>query len=173
MNDTKIYLSRKWLRLNHVRYISRPTASILSAKEILDPSIHYPVLDHHLESSTCPTEAMICHEWYKELLYREDGCVQITFGTFQDPKGHPYPHKKYWTIGPLSSARPSPLIDDIKSYSTGTVAVSQSPQVHPKTHVVFLIHTRNIGPISPLYSTRPSHSFSQRKSSYAMTDTKS
>ena len=40
----------KWLRPNHIRYIPRPTGSILSTQEILDPSVHYPVLDHHIES---------------------------------------------------------------------------------------------------------------------------
>ena len=45
----------KWLRPNHVRYIRIPTGSVLSTQEILDPSVHYPVLDHHLESSPYST----------------------------------------------------------------------------------------------------------------------
>ena len=34
----------KWLRPNHIGYIPRPTGSVLSTPEILDPSVHYPVL---------------------------------------------------------------------------------------------------------------------------------
>ena len=34
----------KWLRPNHVRYIPRSTGSVLCTPEILDPSVHYPVL---------------------------------------------------------------------------------------------------------------------------------
>ena len=40
---------------------------------------------------------LICHAWFKELLYREYGCVPITYGTFQDPQVLSYPHQKYWT----------------------------------------------------------------------------
>ena len=44
-----------------------------------------------------PKADPICHAWFKELLYQENGCVPITYGTFQDPQGLSYPHKKYWT----------------------------------------------------------------------------
>ena len=44
-----------------------------------------------------PIEKLICHAWFKELLYQENGCVPITYGTFHDPQGLSYPHKKYWT----------------------------------------------------------------------------
>ena len=77
----------KWLRPNHVRYIPRPTGSVLSTQEILDPSVHYPVLYHHLESSPYPKAGLICHAWFKELLYQLNGCVPITYGTFQYPQG--------------------------------------------------------------------------------------
>ena len=87
----------KWLRPNHVRYIPRPTWSVLSTQEILDPSVHYPLLYHHLESSPYPKAGLICHAWFKELLYQENDCVPITYGTLQDPQGLSYPHKKYWT----------------------------------------------------------------------------
>ena len=87
----------KWLRPNHVRYIPRPTGSVLSTQEILDSSVHYPVVYHHIESSPKPKAGQICRAWLKELLYRENGCVPITYGTFQDPQGLSYPHKKYWT----------------------------------------------------------------------------
>ena len=86
----------KWLRPNDVRYIRRPTGSFLSIQEILDPSVHYPVLYHHLKSSPCAKADLICYSWFKELLYQENGCVPITYGTFQDPQGLSYPHKKYW-----------------------------------------------------------------------------
>ena len=87
----------KWLCPNHIRYISRPTGSLLSTQEILNPLVQYPVLYHHLESSPYPKAGLICHERSKELLYQENGCVPNTCGTFQDPQGLSYPHKKYWT----------------------------------------------------------------------------
>ena len=87
----------KWLRPNHVRYIPRPTGSVLSTLDILDPSVHYPVLYHHLESSPYPKADLICHAWFKGLLYQESCCVPITYGTFQDRQGLSYPHNKYWT----------------------------------------------------------------------------
>ena len=87
----------KWLRPNHVRYIPRTTGSVLSTQEILYPSVHYPVLYHRLESSLYHKAGLICHAWFKELLYQKNGCVPTTYGTFQDPQGLSYPHKKYWT----------------------------------------------------------------------------
>ena len=87
----------RWQRPNHVQYIPRPTGSVLSTQEILDPSVHYPVLYHHLELSPYPKAGLICHARFKELLYQENGCVPITYGTFQYPQGLCYPHKKYWT----------------------------------------------------------------------------
>ena len=85
----------KWLRPNHVRYIPRPTGSDLSKQKILDPSVQYPVLNHHLESSPYLKAGLICHEWLKELLYLENGCVPIKYGTFQDPQCLSYSHKKW------------------------------------------------------------------------------
>ena len=87
----------KWLRPNYVRTIPRPRGSVLSTQEILDPSVQYPVLYHHLELSPYPKAGFIWHARFKELLYEENGCVPITYGTFQDPEGLSYPHKKYWT----------------------------------------------------------------------------
>ena len=86
----------KWLCPNHVRYIPRPTWSVLSTQEILDPSVQYQVLYHHLESSLYVRAGLICHEILKELLHKKNGCVPITNGTFQDPQSLSYPHKKYW-----------------------------------------------------------------------------
>ena len=54
-------VSGKWLRPNHVRYIPRPTGSVLSTQETFDPSVQYPVLYHHLESSPHPKADRICH----------------------------------------------------------------------------------------------------------------
>ena len=59
----------QWLRPNHEWYIPRPSRSVLSTQDILDPSVHYPVLYHHLESSPFPKAGLICHARYKELLY--------------------------------------------------------------------------------------------------------
>ena len=158
----------KWLRPNHVRYIPRPTGSLLSTQEILDPSVHYPVLYHHLESNTYPKAGLICHERFKELLFQENGCVPITYGTFQDPQGLSYPHKKYWTHRPnsqyytitsnrvLTQRHVCYAMHDSKSYCTRKMAASQPHTVHSKTHGVCAFHTRNIGPISPLSSTIPS-----------------
>ena len=155
----------KWLCSNHVRYIPRPTGSVLSTQEILDPSVHYPVLYHHLESSPYPKASLICHAWFKELLYQENGCVPITYGTFQDPQGLSYPHKKYWThrsiiqyyIITLNRVLTQTLgwyaMYDSKSYCSMKMAASQSRRVHSKTHRVGPIHTRKIGPIGPLSST--------------------
>ena len=86
-----------WFKELLYREIPRPTGSVLSTQEILDPSVYYPVLYHHLESSPYPKAGLICSAWFKELLYKENGCVPITYGTFQDPQGLSYPHKKYWT----------------------------------------------------------------------------
>ena len=55
----------KCLRRNHVRYIPRPTGSVLSKQKILDPSVQYPVLNHHLESSPYPKAGLICHYYWK------------------------------------------------------------------------------------------------------------
>ena len=63
----------KWLRPNNVWYFPRPTGSVLSTQEILDPSVQYPVLYHHLESSPYPKADLICHAWFKELLYQANG----------------------------------------------------------------------------------------------------
>ena len=155
----------KWLHPNHVRYIPRPTGSVLSTQEILDPSVHHPVLYHHLESSPYPKAGLVCHAWFKELLYLVNGCVPITCGTFQDPLGLSYPHNKYWTHRSiiqyytitlkrvLTQRQVSYAMHDSKSYFTRNMAASQSCTVHPKTHRVCPIHTRNIGPIGPLSST--------------------
>ena len=72
----------KWLCHNPVRFNPKPTGSVLSTQEILDPSVHYPVVNHHLESSPYPKAGLICHEWFKERLCQENGCVPITYGTF-------------------------------------------------------------------------------------------
>ena len=151
----------KWLPPNHVRCIPRPTGTVLSTQEILDPSVHYPVLYHHLESSPYIKACLICHAWFKELLYQENGCVPITYGTFQDPQGLSYPCKKYCTHRSiiqyytitlnrvLTQRQVSYAMHDSKSYCTRKMAAPQSRTVHSKTHRVCPNHTRNIGPIGP------------------------
>ena len=155
----------KWLRPYHVPYIPRPTGSVLSTQEILDPSVQYPVLHHHLESSPYAKAGLICHAWFKDLLYQENGCVPITYSIFQDPQGLSYPHKKYWTHRSiiqyytitlnrvLTHGQVSYAMHDSKSYCTRKMAASQSRTVHSKTHRVCPIHTRNIGPFGSLSST--------------------
>ena len=155
----------KWLCLNHVWYIQTPTGFVLSTQEILDPSVHYPVLYHHLELSPCPKAGPICHARFKDLLYQENGCVPMTYGTFWDPQGLSYPHKKYWTHRSiiqyytitlnwvLTQRQVSYAVRDSKCYCTRKMAASQSRTVHSKTHRVCPIHTRNIGPIGPFSST--------------------
>ena len=159
----------KWLRPNHVRFIPRPTGSVLFTQEILDPSVHYPVLYHRLESSPYPKAGLICHARFKELLYQENGFVPITYGTFRDPQGLSYPHKKYWTHlsiiqyytitlnRVITQRQVSYAMRDSKSYCIWRMAASQSRTEHSKTHMVCPIHTRNIGPIGSLSSTIPSH----------------
>ena len=161
-------VSGKWLHTNHVQYIPRPTGSVLSIQEILDPAVHYPVLYHHLESSPYQKAGLICHARFKELLYQEIGFVPTTYRTFQDPEGLSYPHKKYWTHRSiiqyytitlnrvLTQRQVSYAMRDSKSYCTWKMAASQARTVHSKTHWVCPIHTRNIGPIGPLSSTIPS-----------------
>ena len=158
----------KWLRANHVRYIPKPTRSVLSTQEILDPSVEYPVLYHHLEWSPYPRAGLICHAWFKELLYQENGCVPITYGAFQDQQGLSYPHKKYWTHRSniqyytitlnrvLTRLQVWNAMHDSKSYLTRKMATPHSRTVHSKTHTVCPIHTRNIGPIGPISSAIPS-----------------
>ena len=150
-----------WLRPNYVWYIPKPTGSVLFTQEILDPSVQYPVLFHHLESSHYPKAGLICHAWFIELLCQENGGVPITYGKFQDPQGLSYPHKKYWTHRSIIQYYTIALnrvltqrqvwyaMHDSKSYCTRKMAVSQSHMVHSKTHRVCPIHTRNIGPIGP------------------------
>ena len=158
----------KWLRPNHVQYIPRPTGSVLSTPEILDPSVQNPVLYCHLESSPHPKAGLICHAWFKEPLYQENGCVPITYGTFQDPQGLSYQHKKYWTHQSniqyytitlnrvLARWQVWYAMHDSKSYCTRKMATPHSRTVHSKTQTVCPIHTRNIGPIGPISSTIPS-----------------
>ena len=158
----------KWLRPNHVWYIPRPKGSVLSTHEILDSLVNYPVLNHHLQLSPYPKAGLKCHVRFKELLYQENGCVPITNGTFQDPQGLSYPHKKYWTNRSiiqyntitlkwvLTRRQVSYAMCDSKSYCTRKMAASQLRTVHSKTHRVCPINTRNIGPIGPLSSTIPS-----------------
>ena len=161
-------LPNKWLRPNHEWYIRRPTGSVLSTQEIFDSSVHYPVVYHHLESSPYAKAGLICYAWFKELLYQENGCVPIRYGTFQDPQGLSYPHKKYWTQWShiqyytitlnrvLSQRQVSYAMHISKSYCARKMAASQWRTVHSKTHRVCPIHTTNIGPIGPLSSTIPS-----------------
>ena len=158
----------KWLRPNHLRYVPRSTGSVLSTQEILYPSVHYPVLYHHLESSPYPKADLISHAWFKELLYQENGCVPITYSLFQDPQDLSYPHKKYWTHRSiiqyytitlnrvLTQRQVSYAMHDSRSYCTRKMAASQSRTVHSKIHRVCPIPTRTIGPIGPLSSTLPS-----------------
>ena len=104
----------------------------------------------------------------KEPLYQENGCAPNTYGTFQDHKVGPIHTRNLGPFGPLSSTRPSPWMQPLhigefwyamnnsKSYCTRKMAASQSRTVHAKTHMIFPIHTRNIGPIGTLPSSRPS-----------------
>ena len=168
MHDSRSYCTRKTASSQSCTLHSRPTGSVLSTQEQLDPSVHYPVLYHHLESSPYPKADLICNAWFKELLYQENGCVQITNGTFEDPQGLSYPHKKSWTHWSnnqyytitlnrvLTQRQVSYAMHDSKSYCTRKMADSQSRTVHSKTHRVCPIHTRNIGPIGPIASTIPS-----------------
>ena len=66
----------KWLFPKQVRYIPRPTGSVLSTQEILDPSVHFLVLYHRLELSPYSKTGLICHTWFKELLYQEKAASQ-------------------------------------------------------------------------------------------------
>ena len=178
----------KWLRPNHVRYIPRPTGSVLSTQEILDPSVHYPVLYHHLESSPYPKAGLICHAWFKELLYQENGCVPITYGTFQDPQGLSYLHKKYWTHRSiiqyytitlnrvLTQRQVSYAMHDSKSHCTRKMAASQLRTVHSKKpqglsypHMKYWTHRS----IIQFYDITLNRVLTQRQVSYAMHDSKS
>ena len=138
---------------------------VLSTQEILDPSVQCPVQYRHLEKSPYPKASLICHAWFKELLYQENGCVPNTYSTFQDPQGLSYPHKKYWTHQSniqyytitlnrvLTQRQVWYAMHDSKSYCTRKMAASLTRTVHSKTHRVWPIHTRNIGPIGPISST--------------------
>ena len=124
--------------------------------------------NHHLESSPYPKAGLICHTWFKELLYQENGCVPITYGAFQHPQGLSYPHKKYWTHRSNSQyytitlnlvftqRHVSYAMHDSKSYCTRKMAASQSRTVHSKTQRFCPINKRNIGPIGLLSSSIPS-----------------
>ena len=104
----------------------------------------------------------------KSYCTKENGCVPITYSTFQDPQGLSYPHKKFWTHRSiiqyytitlnrvLAQRQVSYAMRDTKSYCTRKMVASQSRTVHSETHRVCPIHTRNIGPIGPLSSIIPS-----------------
>ena len=68
----------------------------------------------------CPTEGLICHEWFKELLYQGNYRVHVTHGTTHDPEGLSCPHKKYWVLRPLSSTRTPSIEPLLKSRSDRT-----------------------------------------------------
>ena len=55
-NDSKSYFTSKSLRLSHVQYLWRPIGYVLSAQEMLDPSLHYSVIHYYLPSIPCQTE---------------------------------------------------------------------------------------------------------------------
>ena len=168
----------KWLRPNHVRYIPRPTGSVLSTQEILDPSVQYPVLYHHLELSPYAKAGLICHAWFKELLYQENGCVPITYGIFQDPQGRSYPHKKYWTHRSniqyytiafnrvLSQWQVQYAMHDSKSYCTGKF---QDPQGLSYPHKKYWTHRS----IIQYYTITWNRVLTQRQVWYAVHDLKS
>ena len=62
----------------------------------IGPWVHYPELDQHLESNPCPTEGLICHEWFQELLYQEIAASQShTVHSNTDRQVVSNPHKKY------------------------------------------------------------------------------
>ena len=159
---------RKLLHPNHIRHIPRPTGSLLSTQEILHPSVQYPVIYHHLESSPYAKAGLICNAWFKELLCQENGCVPITYGTFQDPQGVSYQHKKYWTHRSniqyytitlnrvLTQRQISYALHGSKSYCTRKKSPNHVQYIPRPT--VCPIHTRNIGPIGPIASTIPSPS---------------
>ena len=144
--------------------------SVLSTQEILNPSVHYPLLYNHLKSSPHPKTCLICHEWHKELLHKGNGCVPVTYSTFQDPQGLSYPQKKYWThrsiiqyytitlIRALTQRQIWVAMNDSKSYCTRIMAASQQRRIHSKTHRVCPINIRNIVPIDQLSSNIPSPS---------------
>ena len=67
----KSYCTNKWLRFNHARYFPRPIGSVLSAHKILDPSAHYPILDHSLMLVLAQPNIWYATHDYKELLYQE------------------------------------------------------------------------------------------------------
>ena len=104
----------KWLRPNHVRYIPRPTGSVLSTPEILDPSVHYPVLYHHFESSPYIKAGLIC-----KACMIESYCTR-KMAAFQSRTVHSKTHRvcpihtrNIGPIGPLSSTIPSPWIESL------------------------------------------------------------
>ena len=103
----------KWLRPNHVRYIPRTTGSILSTQEILDPSVHYPVLYHHLESSSYQMEV-----WYT-MNYSKSQCTRnmaMSLSRTVHSKTHgfcPIQTRNIRPIGQISSTIPSPWIQPL------------------------------------------------------------
>ena len=96
MNVSKRNCTSKWLRPNHIWCISRPTGSVLSTQEIFDPSIHHPRLDQPCIRAPPNSESNM--QWMIiKATVPVNGCVPITNGAFQDPRGLSYPHKKYLT----------------------------------------------------------------------------
>ena len=102
----------KWPRPNHVGYIPKPTGSVLSTQEILDPSVHYPVLDHHLESSPLPNG----EDWYvkndtKSYCTRKIAASRSRTVHFKTHRVCPIHKINIGPIGPLSSTWLSPWIE--------------------------------------------------------------
>ena len=79
---SKNFRTSNWPRLNHVRYISKPKVSVPSAQEMLDPSVHYPILCHHLVRSLVQHKVMICHVYIQgaSVHVPANNCVPITRG---------------------------------------------------------------------------------------------
>ena len=158
----------KWPRPNHVRYIPRPKVSALSTQELLDRSVHHPILDNHIKSSPYPKAGLIYYARIKELLYPSNGCVLIPYGIFQDSHSLSYPQKKYWTHQPIiqyftitlnwalsqqGGLIYHALLKELLSLDNGCIskAYGTFQGSHGLSHV-----NKNIGPIGPLSRSRSS-----------------
>ena len=107
-------VQEKWLRPNHVRYIPRPTGSVLSTQEILDPSVHYPVLYHHLESSPYIKAGLICKACMIEsYCTRKMAASQSRTVHSKTHRVRPIHTRNIGPIVPLSSTIPSPWIESL------------------------------------------------------------
>ena len=103
----------KWLPPNNVRYIPRPTGSVLSTQEILDLSVQYPVLTITLNRFL--TQRQVSYAMHDSKSYCTKNMAASRSRTVHSNTHRvcPIHTRNIGPIGPLSSTIPSPWIESL------------------------------------------------------------